>query len=154
MEHLKKKLRQKLAGTKGALVKSSLIIDSWDEADSRDKEKVLRQWVEANASPYGGRVNRALLELVPTQWWTLAATWVAESVDYEDDEAVVNYGLELHDHLDPEDEDDRERLIISAGQAMWNQVEADILEVYRSREDIGPDDLPWQIDKEFHDISE
>lgn len=77
-----------------------------------------RQWAEANRSPYGGRVNRALLSVVPDDWWKFLATIIAEGPKYEDDEHLVTYGLELHDCYDPEDEDD----------------------------------LPWQVETEYHDI--
>lgn len=152
MNHLERKLQAKLNGTKGARVKASLMIDSWAEADSYQKEKVYRQWAEANRSPYGGRVNRALLSLVPDDWWKFVATIIAEGPKCEDDEHLVNYGLELHDCYDPEDEDDRERLILSAGQSMWNQVEQDIVDAWKANDDLDTDDLPWQVEPEYHDI--
>jgi hypothetical protein len=152
MSHLETKLKKSLSGTKGARTKASLFIDTWDEADEWDKEQVYTQWAEQNRSPYGGRVNRALLSVVPNEWWTHVAQHIAEGIKYEDEQAIVRYGLELTDRYDPNDERERELLIMTATEAMWAQIAADIVDAWKANEDLGVDDLPWQIDPEEHGI--
>lgn len=145
MNSYETKIRKSYGAIKAALVRKRSWLDSWDDADDYDEVQAIERLVELNATPYGGPVNVAILNVVPEAHWKYAAAIVSDLVHDLDDDALFEWGLEIGAGDFRDLDDDRMAIMMDAETYVWEEIRDDILASYRNRDDVSFDDLPWNV---------